>query len=957
MLTPYIHPLPEGENVKTLAECAFDVKTGLAKSNTFYSIQQGIKQLAPYLIYKNDVTVHHYDFMKQKMASHIKLYSKKHACSTYVSNPLHEYGTMSASERQFEFLLTDNGRLYTIQMAKLFEMDYKNTLDTHISKIVDTSKPVAPPIVKEYTSTEKMSEKTVYYDEEYDPTNYDELEAYDTPESMMRFLIEQKQMTPQIAFIYAPHFLKRKRIVVNGEYARLTVHDKISYYKRVNNSWKLDETCAGPYPCVSNEPDCDDCVDISFRLKQNLLTSILKEYEIGSYASKIDRTTFIEKREQFLEHRETHLKEIRKRFLTKYNDRFKTLSNSIVVVDNSPNQTLLFSILQKPHDEKYKELTHFIQTKTRVAKSTEEQSWLYCTISDIKLIPAVFVRVLEGYESDKYLSTLMALKQEGLLIDDSANIVTVHGGFIVSSILFVETFDDAIRSSELEDNYIFIELDRDDHPLTPAVVDVLTKLSELFKVDISKYFNYMIHTIVKSQTFLLLQSVALMLKISNIVKNVDMNDKMKLVLLNEDRLKTLLLKHTKIQQEPLTEKSITNEIINVSSYYEIQAIAREKDKKRVTRRVTASTLWETFLPPPMIDVKHPTKSMEIIKEIHAFVNGKVPLREGTYHVNTVTGSFLTERVRHILDHMHKTPFPSYSIHKPFMQKGQTYVYEGDAKIVVLPSILSQDILYASDIDYTDKLDDLKMQLNDVGIEIPHDFIPFNTSLTYMRTFIQNIASVFPKLILTKIDHNYAVPLSLVKLISASRTHVQSLTNMMNTHYYRDLCKFSTDLLNLEELLKDDAIHAILQRIKFPVDDSRIYEYEYYIYVIFLKYTQYGNATNVIQFYIKLLSKDMSKIFLSYDEIKQLTLKDKVTESNKIRLERKKMSATDKYVFDFRQTQNIDENARLGRLRGYNAKHRDAEDALFGDVSDTFVDTDVSDDSNRGDDGNENDDDE
>jgi hypothetical protein len=962
-LTPYIRPLPDGKKVKTIEECAFDVTTSLSKMIPFYSIQQGIKQLSPYLIYKNDVTIDHSTYLKTKMNTHINFYTKKQTCLEYRPNPLHEYDEQSASERQVAFLHQDNGSLYAIQTSKLFEMDYKGTLDKHINKAVDTTKPVAPPVVKEYTSVNDLNnaKEPVFYDEKYDPTNYDELEVYDTAESMMRFLIENKKMTPQHAFIYAPHFLKRKRIVINGEYARLTVKNTPSYYKRVNKEWKLDETCTGPYPCVSNEPDCDDCVDISFRLKQNLLSSILHEYEIGTYASEIDRTNFIDLREHFLEQREEHLKQNRYRILTKYNDSFKSLSKSIVVIDVSPNQSLLLSILQKPYDEKYKELKHFIQTKTRVAKSSEDPAWVYCTISDIKLIPAVFSRILEGYENNTYLSTLQSLKREGLLVDDSAHIVTVTGGFIVSSISFVDTFDDAVRSSEIEDDAIFVELNRDDHPFTPAVVDILTKISELLKVDISKYFNYMIRTVVaKPPSILLSQSIALMLKIANIVKNVDINDKIKIILLNEAKFKTLLSKYTKISQEPLTVKSITDEIATVSGYYDVQVIAREKDKKRVMIRSSLSTLWETFLPPTIKGVsKHPTKSMEILQEIHYQVNGKVPLREGTYKVNTVPGSFLTERVTYILDHIHNPVLPKYTTSKLFVQEPRKSIHDGDVKIVILPSKSDHPLSLVNRVEYNQQVSDLKSQLSDLGIEIPDDFIPYQTSLTYMSTFIHNIARTFPKIIMKNPEYEYAIPVSLKKLIGGSRTHGQTLNDMMDKHYIKELCKYSPDNLNLDRFLKDQTIDDLLPYLNLPVDETRIYEYECYIYLIFLKYYEYGDrqCINLLRFYINLFKTDRSKIFLSYDEIKRLTLKDKVSESNEIRLSRHKLSADDKYMSDFRQLHNIDEAARLGRLRDYNAQNRDADADRLKRIEErhTLLDEDVREDNDRGGDGDHNDD--
>jgi len=339
--------------------------------------------------------------------------------------------------------------------------------------------------------------------------------------------------------------------------------------------------------------------------------------------------------------------------------------------------------------------------------------------------------------------------------------------------------------------------------------------------------------------------------------------------------------------------------------------------------------------------------MEILQEIHYHVSQKNPLREGSYNVNTVSGSFLTDRVLHIIEHTRKPLIPKYTIHKPFVQEKREYVHEGDIKIIILPSILDQEISTVSPVDYSMAVSDLKNRLQTNGLNVPDDFIPYNTSLSYMRTFIYNIAKIFPTIMMNKPIYDYAIPISLKKLIGESRTHSQSLTEMMKKHYFKELCTFSTENLDLEHFLNDQEIADILQLLKLPVNESRIYEYEFYIYSIFLKYFEYGRSSmRILNFYLKLFKTDKSKIFLTYEEIKSLTLKDKVTESNKIRLSRHKLSSDDKYIFDFRQTHNIDEMARLGRLRDYNATHRDAEYALFGDE--------VREDNDRGGDGNRND---
>jgi hypothetical protein len=61
--------------------------------------------------------------------------------------------------------------------------------------------------------------------------------------------------------------------------------------------------------------------------------------------------------------------------------------------------------------------------------------------------------------------------------------------------------------------------------------------------------------------------------------------------------------------------------------------------------------------------------------------------------------------------------------------------------------------------------------------------------------------------------------------------------------------------------------------------------------------------------------------------------------------------------DFRQLHNIDEAARLGRLRDYNAQNRDADADRLKRIEErhTLLDEDVREDNDRGGDGDHNDD--
>jgi hypothetical protein len=62
-----------------------------------------------------------------------------------------------------------------------------------------------------------------------------------------------------------------------------------------------------------------------------------------------------------------------------------------------------------------------------------------------------------------------------------------------------------------------------------------------------------------------------------------------------------------------------------------------------------------------------------------------------------------------------------------------------------------------------------------------------------------------------------------------------------------------------------------------------------------------------------------------------------------------MSTKDRFVFNFRQAQGIDEHARAGRKRDYDASHHDRETTMFNPETDQL--TEIHD-ADLGSDGNE-----
>ena len=73
---------------------------------------------------------------------------------------------------------------------------------------------------------------------------------------------------------------------------------------------------------------------------------------------------------------------------------------------------------------------------------------------------------------------------------------------------------------------------------------------------------------------------------------------------------------------------------------------------------------------------------------------------------------------------------------------------------------------------------------------------------------------------------------------------------------------------------------------------------------------------LVKVYLEFFIKEYKGIYLSYEEIQRLTLKDKVTEANQRRLQQNAMDNSTKYVKSAIENTNLSKEAQLGRRRDY-----------------------------------------
>jgi hypothetical protein len=776
-----------------------------------------------------------------------------------------------------ESLTMEQVSLHATTEAMAFQLDERKFVDK-----VDTSKPVSPPIVKQYATVKalKGDKGVLFHDKEFDRTDYGEMEAYTTIEEMMRFLIQIKRMLPSSAALYAPHFLNQKRRVVNGEYAKVGDH----YYKRVQDDWKLDETCSGPYPCTA-EPECEPpCDDFMFKLKQNTLNSMVQEVKIEYYKTSLERTAYLQKKKDLFSREAERMIVLRERQKNMYTDRF--VKTAVSHITQSPYTNVLQFVLQKPYQERYRELKQFILQFTRIALKGEDSSWYYCEETDTKLLPLVFERLIEAYETDTYAVQLEELKKQGHLQVQEDSIVTAVGGFFVAPLDTSSSFDDMVRSTVVED--FFLELPRDVHPNTPLIVEILNETSTLAKVNVTKYYNYMIHELVSEST-VLVKGIAFVLKIAEILYQTNTEDVIPALLKRQPRFNVILLRFH-MEEEVLTRKNILDEMKSISTKYGVQMIQTK------TVKVNKSSSWTTFLPPFHVK-KHP--SFQLMYTLQEHVKKEPPM-EAT-KISSWKGELprKEEEVPSTYHPMKNIPFTFDAVPPLILPSTPVLLEKIQVKEERKPIEKAFQLL----------IPPLKRELAKL---IAVDFIPPTIPLLYLRTFIQNIGRAYPSFILHTISFQQ-IPLSLPFL---SLQHKQKLTELIKKQIFSDLRTFEPKGLGLDTLLEDPEITDIMDALQRPCTRS---EYEYYIFFIFQKYVAYGDrkrTLTLITLFIESFLREHKGIYLTYEEIQRRTLKDRATEANQRRVLFNAMDPEKKFTSSFLEETNLTKKAQLGRSRDY-----------------------------------------
>jgi hypothetical protein len=943
----------------SVATCRTGLREIISTFPAFYSVHECIQLLEPYFIYKKDLTIKDIEIIQVFLNKHLHEYHYSVSFPAYhklnnhnENNELYKLKDSSNEEQCVAMLSQDYGKLKVALLREKIKLDYSSTLDDMKMEPKQSS---APPIVKEYKTLQELkmdNVKAAYYDSSMDTTNYEELKPNTTPKSMMQYLIFEKKMSPEQAKMYTPGFLHGQRIVVNGEYAKLGNQ----YYKRINHEWVLDETCYGPYPCTSNEPNCtDDCVDVTFRLKENL-KFMINEYKINTYSSQISLKEEIDALKTKLTSQLAAIQHINQEIFLKYNNKKLALYSSSSIVTKSPNEPLFLYILQKPHcEKKYKELLSFINLHTRIATMGEDKNWFYCLITNVKLVPVEYKQLAILYDIsikdyNDYIDILIT--QDKITLDDDVNYIFKHSGYPIGPKKFATTFDDQVRS-EVFDPEIIFSLPRPTHSDTPIIFKLLNDISNAIEdSQIPKYFNFIAHDMEKDPSNYTLLTIAYVITLSQLNQETIL-----------DKLRRLKLK--------IDISELKRVVEYVNSRYMVQQIIRSKVKREggLKKRM----IWDTFLPPLNVIYLEKTAfnpnvaSMNIMYLNHEYVTKQEALPGNTceYKHNKQISTIVSQFKPHSYKVYEKNiPFhfvPPYidcsgKLSHPVQEEIDKYIFvhvESIHKTLVVPFIPDMNVLHikqyifneenipvqqqtllfedkeAADHDvalwttftlkiklpsYESKLQSLLDEFNQTNVDLK-TLYQSTTPIHYIKSFILLILQTIPSLILHPVMDALELPPSVVPLIS--RQHYGDLHLFYKEELFYKIITIYKDL-DVEKVTYFDKL-VILKRVSEPHDKDTIYEMYFYMLTILKLYLNDEKSADFVQLLVDTYIKIRDTIFLDNERIKKITLTYKVIESEDRNKKLNDLSTENKSLAIIFTQKNLDKESRIGREQGYSTE--------------------------------------
>lgn len=374
----------------------------------------------------------------------------------------------------------DYGRLFSIALVRI-NLDLQSTglIKEFVDKYEEnlrarrTLDNTCKTITKRYTSMESLiadNKPEIYVDAEFDQTDYPFIDKYkaeqesQTPEQFKDFLqtklLEIKDLTPDNAEREANAILLKKRAVEDGDYALLVTTDDsdktTEYFVRKDNTWVKDADLVGNVEIKDNKLFCnlqEDCILDDGKCKtlkqreatidEETLKAIYKEFD-ETYGDR--EANIRESIDKILEQsimRIRLLRRLKTAEFYKYDKLKQTiadlLENPTDVLESSPYENIRDLILsQGDFVKKQNYIQRFTMLFTRKPYSDEDQYWLYCIKTNVKLLPTFLSHLANVFISGgNYIYELdVVATNQGTMSDDGDAWVDKYSGYFIKKIEF-----------------------------------------------------------------------------------------------------------------------------------------------------------------------------------------------------------------------------------------------------------------------------------------------------------------------------------------------------------------------------------------------------------------------------------------------------------------------------------------------------------------------------------------
>tara|TARA_Y100000816_G_scaffold203407_1_gene149784 strand:+ start:1619 stop:7363 length:5745 start_codon:yes stop_codon:yes gene_type:complete len=331
------------------------------------------------------------------------------------------------------------------------------------SRIEKNKKCQTYKIAKKYKSMNDLlsdNNKEIYYDLQYDDTpyiiknDYKELQTL-TEEEGVLFL--KQKLTENLGFSeaksneYSLNIISGKKRVSDGEFAIVDSFDdrdllERKYFVRRENAW-VEEKIDDEDVFVNNnktlcniQPGCDvvndnECISVESSKnmkKTEFVNDMVKDFKAGLSISReeLEAALNVDYGYQFnIITRLNEINEVNKSKQERYHKSLAMLAEDVAPILSPYNDLFDLILNQSDFVKRQGDIIKFCDEYTRNPLSDEDVFWLYCKITDVKLVPSFFKDLAMAFHSGNYNAELYKVcRDRGVLSDDGDKWIDKYSG-------------------------------------------------------------------------------------------------------------------------------------------------------------------------------------------------------------------------------------------------------------------------------------------------------------------------------------------------------------------------------------------------------------------------------------------------------------------------------------------------------------------------------------------------